>query len=436
MSHRTNQSTEVPMKGWTRWLLLGAAVGAAAAWGVARAATGSSTARRPEPTVQEEAAALAPRITPAMIRYSSTRYALYFVGVALDLAVLGLFLRTGAAAGLRDRVERRARRPVLRTLFYFLGFSLAFALLTAPLLFYGGWWLPHQYDLSNQSLPAWLWDRLKEAGIGFGISAPLVVLLYVLIRRQPRRWWLWFWLLSIPVTLALVLVAPVLLDPVFHNYQPLRDTALRDRILALAAKAGIEGGRVYQVDMSRETKTLNAYVTGLGRTKRIVLWDTTLERLKPDEILFIMGHEMAHYVYNHVYWGVALSIGGTLVLLILVDGLSRRAIARWGRAWGVRDLGDLASLPVLMAVLTVLQFLGMPFASAVSRTMEAQADRFGLQITGDGRAAARAFVKFSEQNLSLPSPPPFIRFWLYTHPTLSERISTALAWDREHSGGS
>jgi STE24 endopeptidase len=148
-----------------------------------------------------------------------------------------------------------------------------------------------------------------------------------------------------------------------------------------------------------------------------------------------MGHEMAHYVYNHVYWGVGISIGGLLILFGLVDRLARAALERWGPAWDVRGLGDVASLPALLAVLTLLQFLASPLESAISRTMELQADRFGLQITGNGHAAARTFVKFAEDNLSLPSPPPLIRFWLGTHPTLAERIDTSLEWDREHGRG-
>lgn len=421
------------MKAWQRWLLFGMAVGAAVgATAAARSASQRAVSAHQGAPSRDEAAALTPRVTPAMVRYSYTRYALYFLGTALDLAILGLFLSTGASAWLRAGVERRVRPPVARTLLFLLGFTLVSSLLELPLTFYRGWALPHQYRLSDQPPLAWLWDRAKELGIGLAITAPLVVALYALIRRQPRRWWFSFWLLSIPVTIFLVLLAPVLLDPVFHHYEPLRDQALREKILALAAKAGIEGGRVYQVDMSRETKTINAYVTGLGATKRIVLWDTTLEKLKPDEILFIMGHEMAHYVYNHVYWGVGFSIAGSFFLFFLLDRLTRVALGRWGPAWGVRGMGDLASLPALAAMLTLLQFLGAPIMSAVSRTMEAQADRFGLEITGDGRAAARAFVKMSEDNLSLPSPPPFIRFWLGTHPSLQERINTALAWDREH----
>src|SRR5437879_3549863 len=219
------------------------AAGAALAVAVARdrpASPGPATARRGE-SIREEAAALTPRVTPEMVRYSYTRYALYFARVALDLAILVLFLRSGASARWREKVEKRFGRPALRTLACFIGFSLAYSALTLPLTFYSGWWLPHQYHLSDQSLPAWAWDRIKEAVIGFAITAPLVLALYALIQRQPRRWWFSFWLLSIPVTILLVLVAPVVLDPVFHKYEPLRNQELREKILPLAAKAGIPG---------------------------------------------------------------------------------------------------------------------------------------------------------------------------------------------------
>lgn len=426
------QGEEEAVNQWKRWLLLGVAAGVAVA-AVAQAARRPD--QPPEVRSQEEDAALTPRVTPRMVRYSYTRYTLYFTGVALDLVIFAAFLSTGVSARLRDAVERRTRKPVVRALLYFLGFSIAYGLLVLPLSFYRGWWLQHQYSLSDQPLLAWLNDRAKEAAISLAITGPLIVVLYALIRRQPRRWWFSFWLLSIPVTIVLVLLAPVLLDPVFHKYEPLRDQALRDKILALASRAGIEGGRVYQVDMSRETKMTNAYVTGLGATKRIVLWDTTLEKLKPDEILFIMGHEMAHYVYNHIYWGVGLSVAGSFFLFFLLDRLTRAMLQRRGADWGVRGLDDLAGFPALMAALTLLQFFGMPVMGATSRIMEAQADRFGLRITGDGRAAARAFVKLSEDNLSLPSPPPFIHFWLGTHPTLQQRIDAALVWDRERKRG-
>jgi Zn-dependent protease with chaperone function len=231
----------------------------------------------------------------------------------------------------------------------------------------------------------------------------------------------------------LVVVSPVLIDPLFHRYEPLRDTRLREQILALAARAGIEGGWVYQVNMSAETPAVNAYVAGLGETKRIVLWDTLLARMEEEEILFVMGHEMGHYALGHVPLMLGMGWVGLFVALLVGDGAARRLLAWRGRRWEVSGMGDLASLPLLLAVLTALQFLGKPIVGGFSRAHEREADAFGLRLTGNGPAAARAFVKLSEENLSLPNPPRFVVFWHATHPPLSERIETALESDRQRS---
>jgi STE24 endopeptidase len=379
-----------------------------------------------------DAGPLAPRVTPAMRRYSYTRYALAFIGPLYELAALALVLETRLSARLRDLAERRFRHPFMRAAAYTLLFGAVYTALLFPLTFTSGWYLEQRFRLSRQSLPAWLWDGLKGLLVNAVIAPPMLWLLYTCIRRSRRRWWLGFWLASLPLLTLLVLVAPVVIDPLFHRFEPLRDTALREKILALAARAGIEGGRVYQVDMSEKTRALNAYVNGLGETKRIVLWDTLLARLKEDEILFVMGHEMAHYVYHHILILLGLGFGGLFVFFGLTDRAARFLLARRGERWGVTELSDMASLPVILAVLSALQFLGTPATAAVSRAMERQADSFGLRLTGNGEAAARAFVKLSEDNLSLPSPPPLVEFWLFTHPPLQERIDRALAFDRRH----
>jgi STE24 endopeptidase len=433
---------------WWRNTLLATACGAAV-WGLrmtfaapapkglpgddARDAPATVREERPPektPGSAAEAGELVPRVTPDMRRYSYTRYALAFIGTFYELAALALLLGTRLSARLRDLAQRRFRHPFLRAAAYTLLFGAVYTALVFPLTFTSGWYLEQRYRLSRQSLPAWLWDGLKGLMVSAVIAPALVWLLYACIRRSPRRWWLGFWLASLPLLTLLVLVAPVVIDPLFNRFEPLRDAALREKILGLAARAGIEGGRVYQVDMSTKTRALNAYVNGLGETKRIVLWDTLLARLKEDEILFVMGHEMAHYVYHHVLIILGMGFGGLFLFFGLTDRAARALLARRGERWGVTDLGDLASLPVILGVLSALQFIAMPAVAAVSRGMERQADAFGLRLTGHGEAAARAFVKLSEGNLSLPSPPPFVEFWLFTHPPLQERIDRALAYDR------
>jgi STE24 endopeptidase len=432
------------MRKWWRNTLLATACGAAV-WGlIQRQGDGASgrngdktepsgISRRPvtlSPRHPVASSELIPRVTPEMRRYSYTRYALAFIGAFYELAALALVMESGLSRRLRELAERRFRHSFARAAAYTVLFGAVYTVLLFPLTFTSGWYVEQRFRMSRQSLPAWLWDAVKGLLVSVVIMPPMIWLLYTCIRRSPQRWWLGFWLASLPLLTFLVLVAPVVIDPLFNRFEPLRDAALREKILSLAARAGIEGGRVYQVDMSTKTRALNAYVNGLGETKRIVLWDTLLARMKEDEILFVMGHEMAHYVYHHVLILLGTGFGGLFLFFALTDRAARALLARRGERWGVTDLGDLASLPVLLGVLTALQFLAMPAVGAVSRTMERQADAFGLRLTGSGEAAACAFVKLSEGNLSLPSPPRFVEFWLFTHPPLQERIDRALAYDR------
>lgn len=415
------------MSGRWRWLL-GATCGVALACAGARAAAPQHGGGK---APADEAARLRPRITPEMERYSRTRYTLYFVGALFDAFVLFGLYRSGLSARLRTLAERRSRRRFGQALVYYVLFSALYTFVSLPLTFYSGWLLEQRYRLSTQSLGQWAWDGIKSYLVGLVLLPPVLVLLYYCLARSPRRWWLGFWLASIPLSLLLILIAPIWIDPLFQRFEPLRDAALREKILALAREAGIEGSRVFQVDMSKKTRKMNAYVHGFGATHRIVLWDTMLAGMEEDEILSVMAHEMGHYVLHHIYYGLALSIGGTFFLLLVVDRAARAALARSGERSGVRGLDDLATLPVLLLIVNVLNFLGAPVTNSVSRAMERAADDFELQTTHDGEAAARSFVKLAEQNLSHPDPPPFIEFWLFSHPPLSERIEHALAFPAE-----
>jgi Zn-dependent protease with chaperone function len=367
------------------------------------------------------------RVTPEMTRYSHTRYALYFGSVMVNALILLLLLRSGVSARLRDFAERRGRNGLLRAYIYYPLLTLAYGALTIPLAFYSRYLLPHQYGLSNQTLGGWVTDGLKAFAISAVVAPPVIALLYWTIRRSPRRWWVGFWLASVPLLFLTILLAPLVIDPLFNRFGPLQDERLRDRILALAREAGIERGRVFEVDASQRTKAVNAYVTGLGGSTRIVLWDNLLTRLDEDEALFVMGHEMGHYVEGHVPLALAGSILGTFFFLFLTDRGARTILARQGDRWRVRGLDDLASLPLLLLIVALLNFFGSPVESAISRFFERRADELALRLRPDGRTAASAFIKLSELNLSHPDPPPFVEFWMFSHPPLKDRIRHALA---------
>jgi len=357
-----------------------------------------------------------------MHRYSRTRYALYFIGTAYGLLALWGVLASGLSARLRTFAERLSRRRFLTLLWYYALLTLALSVIGFPLAFYSGYWLEHQYGLSHQSFGGWLGDRVKGEAVGLAINVPLFWMLFWLIRRSPRRWALWLWGALIPILAFAIFLEPVLVEPLFNTFTPLPPGPLRAKIHVLAVQAGIPNAPILVADQSRRTDTTNAYVTGIGPSARIVLWDTTLKQMPPDEIVAVVGHEMGHYVEKHIVWGFAASVLALLVALPLAQKVVEWLVARYGGRWRLTGLTDLAAIPVFLLTLGLLSFLADPLVNAASRYIEHRADAYGLRVTRNGPAMARAFVFFARHDLDDPYPPPFIKFWIYTHPSLGERI--------------
>ena len=372
-------------------------------------------------------ARFAVRVTPEMIRHSRIADILYFTGTFYSIAVLLLLLATRVSARLRDAAARVAKRPLLTASLFFILLSLVTTLLEFPLSYYGGFVVPHQFDLTNQSFGAWLGDFGKAVAVDLVIGALLAPLVLFAMRRF-KRWWLPLWLGSIPLMIVGVVVWPVFVDPLFNKFEPLHDQVLRARLLDTASRAGIEGSRVYEVDKSKQTKTMNAYVTGVGPTKRIVLWDTLLQKLTHDEIVVVMGHEMGHYVLNHLWKGLAFSVLVSLLVTFLGQRAFDGGLARWGSRWQVRDAGDPAALPWLLVITSTILFVLSPIVSSFSRWEEHQADIFGLELTHLNAPMASAFVKFAEDSKQNPRPNAFIEFWRYSHPSLGRRIDFVLGY--------
>ncbi len=291
-----------------------------------------------------------------------------------------------------------------------------------PLRHYAGFVRLHEYGLSVQPFGRWLGDALKGLGVEMAGAVLFLWVPYRLMARSPRRWWLYTGLLALPFAGCSVLIAPVWIDPLFNEFGPMKDKRLEARIDALARRAGIDGGAIFEVDKGRDTTTVNAYVTGLAGTKRVVLWDTLLAKLDEDEVLVVMGHEMGHYVLNHVLIGLTLSSLATIGGLFLVDRGATAILGREGGRFGVEGIADVASAPLLLVLGQALFLATAPASNALSRWMEGEADRFAAEITRDGHAGASAFVKIQRDNLSIPRPDPFTRIWRSTHPAIGERI--------------
>jgi Zn-dependent protease with chaperone function len=299
--------------------------------------------------------------------------------------------------------------------------------LSFPLAFYQGFALEHQYRLATQGFGPWLLDEGKGLVIGFVFLAvvPLVWLAYRVVRRFPRGWWLVLGLGTLPVVLVGSLLQPLVIEPAFNRFTPLQDKRLEAQVLEVAGRAGIPARHVFQSDASKQTVKYNAYVSGFGVSQRIVLWDTTLEGMRPDEILFVVAHEAAHYRLNHMWWGILFMTGLSLVVLGVAAVLMRGAVRRWGGRWGFRELHDVASVPLFVVTLTLLGMLAQPAVNAFSRRIERDSDTFALELTRANDAGARAFMKLGSQNRSDPDPPPFVEFFSYSHPPLLDRIRFA-----------
>jgi Zn-dependent protease with chaperone function len=387
---------------------------------------GLSPARAGEPVARSEpkirADVAVPKPSPEAIAFYRSGIPLWFLGRALALAIPLFLLVTGQSSRIR-RFAAGQGRPWLVTVAIYAVIFLSYEfLLNLPFRYYMGYVRLHEYGLSVQSLGRWFADSLKSLGVEMVGAVLFLWIPYRLMAWSPKRWWLYTGLLILPFSGFSALIAPVLIDPLYNDFGPMKDKRLEAKIDALAHRSGIDGGKIFEVDKSRDTKMVNAYVTGLFGTKRIVLWDTLLAKLSENEVLVIMGHEMGHYVLNHVIYGLILSSVGSILALYLIHRAATALIARYGGRFGFDRLSDIASVPLILFLAQATILLGSPVVNGFSRYFEHEADRFALEITQDNHAGAVGFAKLQEDNLSVPYPDWLFTFWRSTHPPIGERI--------------
>jgi Zn-dependent protease with chaperone function len=333
-----------------------------------------------------------------------------------------LFLFTGWSARIRSWAERQQQNWYFTFVHYVLAFGTLYFLVNLPLNYYAGFVFPHNFDLTNQTFSRWLGNTFKGAALVMAIGLAVGWIPFLIIKKSPRRWWLWLGLL-VPLFLCVQnYIQPVLIDPLFHQFRPLPDKTLEAKILAEAARAGINGSRVYQVNMSLDTRLDNAYVAGLSGTRRIVFWDTMLKDFNDDQLLFILGHEMGHYVLHHIIKLVAFASLLAFLSFYAWYWLAGPVIRRCQHRWGFDTLSDFAALPVMILAFQLSVFADRPAYMAFSRHVEHEADRFGLELTHNNHAAATAFVKMVQKGVFVYQLAPIIQFWYGSHPTPAERI--------------
>ncbi|MED3623064.1 M48 family metallopeptidase [Neobacillus thermocopriae] len=363
--------------------------------------------------------------------YSKIRNLLFFLSTPLEWLIYFLILLFGLSKIFKRWADDSAKYKILQTPIYLFWLSL-FSFVTTLPISYISYHFSKSYNISTQSFPSWMKDELIDFWVNYGTWLIIVPVLYWLMKKSKKRWWLYAWLLSIPFTLFMMFIQPVIIDPLYNDFYPLKNKELETKILALADRADIPADHVFEVNMAEKTNALNAYVTGIGSNARIVLWDTTLNKLNDDQILFIMAHEMAHYVEKHIYWGIAGYLLLSLFGLYLTYRLMNWACERWGNELKTKEVSDICSLPLFFMIISMLLFASSPLSNLVSRYQESRADQYAIEMTKNPDAAISSFQELSRISLSQVNPPLLVKIFRYSHPSMLERISRLEEYQIKH----
>ncbi len=361
--------------------------------------------------------------------YTEGGYWLEIISLFYGLAVAFFLLNTGLSARIRTTAERISGKKPLQTALYGVQYILVTTVLLLPLSVYSGFLREHRYGFSTQSMGGYISDRLIGLGISLVLVSILLALLYGAIRRAPRTWWIWGAGVSLGFLAVIAFISPVYLAPLFNRYEPLDESPLKDRVLAMARANGVPADEVYQYDASKRTTKISANVSGFLGTTRISLNDNLLDRGTDEEIDAVMAHEIGHFAL-HAAWEFFVFFAIVLVVgFAFVRWGFDRALARWGSGWGVRDVGDVAGLPLFLILFSLYSAAITPITNGFIRSNEAEADIYGLNAAREPDGFSTIILKLGEYRKVDPGP---LEEWLfYDHPSAKNRILMAMRWKAE-----
>jgi STE24 endopeptidase len=403
----------------------------------------SSTNAASDQTKTITAYTLPPDLYEKTKHLEKVRLTFFLLAPLYGLLILWLFLGWRLGPKYRDWAERASSKLFVQALVFSPLFVLTLDIFEVPVGVFEQWVL-RKYGLSVQGWASWAWDWAKGEFVNVIIAIVFIWILYAVLRRSPRRWWFYFWLAALPLGVLLVFIQPLVIDPLFHKFEPLeqKDPALTAALEQMVKRAGqnIPPERMYWMNASEKVNELNAYVTGIGGSKRIVVWDTTIAKMTTPEIVAVAGHEMGHYVLNHIPKGLAIYALGSLLLFYFGYRLIGFLLAWRGGRWGIRAADDLASLPALLLLLSIFTLVLTPITNAISRYFEQQADQYGLEVThgltpDSGQVAAQALQVLGEVDLDYPDPSRLEVLLTYDHPATRDRVRFALSYDPWANGG-
>jgi len=342
--------------------------------------------------------------------------------VSLNISIASRFLSWSIMSGIIIvffKYFKSTRINILLAFSFIVLFYLLIQLILLPLAYYRGYIIEHRFGLSNQTLAMWFSDYLKENGISILISSLGMTGIYALMVYIPKYWWI---ISSAVLAIFIVVITylyPILIDPLFYKFEKLKDTNFQEQIINIAGKAGIEVKEVLVADASRKTNKANAYFTGIGGSKRIVVFDNLINNFSRKETLNVIAHEIGHWYKWHIFKSIIIGIISGTAGLFLINAVFTYS----------NMVGDFKSILVIILLISIISFLSLPLQNAVSRTFERQADNFTMQATENPDAQIQLMLKLAESNLSNVSPHWYIKYFLYSHPPIMERIEAAKNFD-------
>ncbi len=363
--------------------------------------------------------------TQAAFNFQKSKVTTWLIRLFLSFAVPAFFILSKLSIHIRNWAAGRARRWISIIILYFIVYSVVETLIYLPLDIYTGFFRMHQYGLSNQTFVQWLTDTIKSFVVSTVLTGAIIWVPFLIIKKSPKRWWLYIALISIPYLFIVSYIQPVVIDPIFNHYKPVEDSQLALKIEDLLNKTPIGDCQVYQVDKSKETNQMNAYMTGVFNTKRIVLWDTTINYLDTDEVLGVTAHEMGHYLMGHVWKSIVFGGLGSILILYLIYRMMGYILRKTKGRLGFGKVSDIAAFPLIILLINMMMFFTAPITNAYSRSMETEADRFELELTRNNFATATVTVKLHQQSLTMPEPGSVYMLWTYDHPTFKSRVDFA-----------
>ena len=358
-------------------------------------------------------------------RYARLNRRFMVIDLLFGLLYVGAWLVFGWSKVLREILAGLFNPEWLLIASFAFVFGGIYLLFNLPLSYYSGFVLPHRFELSNQNLSEWVADQFKGILVGGLIGFIVLQVVYFVLRTYPETWWLWVAGFLLLFSVVLANLAPVLLMPLFYKFKPLEEeyAGLADRLVNLSQQAGARVEGVYQFDMSRRTKAANAALTGLGKTRRIILGDTLLKEFTDDEIETVLAHELGHHVNRDIPLGIAIESLTTMLGLFLASLALNLSVDYFG----FEGVWDIAALPLFLLVMGAYGLVTMPLGNAFSRWRERRADEYALAATGKNQAYASALARLANQNLADADPERWVEFLLHSHPSLSSRIEMAKA---------